>query len=88
METLRRAIPIAVAALLIPAAAAQGATKDTFAGTPPKGAIKGVPEFVTDNAFYPKRTVIHQGDKVAFKLLGFHTVTIPGGARSPRSCSR
>jgi hypothetical protein len=43
MENLRRAIPVAVAALLIPAAAAQGATKDTFAGTPPKGRDQGRP---------------------------------------------
>jgi plastocyanin len=83
MENLRRAIPVAVAALLIPAAAAQGATKDTFAGTPPTGAIKGVPELVTDNAFYPKRTVIHKGDRVAFKLLGFHTITIPAKGDKP-----
>jgi hypothetical protein len=48
MENLRRIATIAVGALLIPAAAAQGATKDMFAGTPPKGLLKGVPEFATD----------------------------------------
>jgi plastocyanin len=76
-------LAIAGAVLLIPAAAASAATKTTFAGTPPKGAIKGVPGFVTDNAFYPKRTEIHQGDKVAFNLLGFHTITLPAKGDQP-----
>jgi plastocyanin len=76
-------LAIAVAVLLIPAAAAHGAAKTTFAGTPPKGAVKGVPGFVTDNAFYPKRTEVHQGDKVAFKILGFHTITIPAKGEQP-----
>ena len=75
-------LTLAGGALLIPAAAAQAATKDAYAGTPPTGALKGVPSFVADNAFYPKRTVIHQGDKVAFNILGFHTVTLaPKGPR-------
>jgi plastocyanin len=81
--TFRRSIPIAVAVLLIPAAAANAATRDTFAGTPPKGLVKGVPDFVTDNAFYPKRTVVHKGDKVAFKILGFHTVTLAPKGKAP-----
>jgi plastocyanin len=85
MENLRRLIvpAIAGAVLLIPAAAAQAATKDAFAGTPPKGLVKGVPEFVTDNAFYPKRTVVHKGDKVAFRILGFHTVTLAPKGKAP-----
>ena len=79
MENLRRlrVIAIAVGALLIPAAAAHGATRDMTAGTPPKGALKGVPEFATDNAFYPKRLTIHQGDRVNFKLAGFHNILLP-----------
>jgi plastocyanin len=77
MENLRRLTLIAVGALLIPAAAAQGATKDMFAGTPPKGLLKGVPEFATDNAFYPKRVTIHKGDSVSFKIVGFHNVYLP-----------
>jgi plastocyanin len=74
----RRYIAIlAGAALLIPAAAAQGATKDMFAGTPPKGLLKGVPEFATDNAFYAKRVTIHKGDSVRFQIAGFHNVYLP-----------
>jgi plastocyanin len=45
--------------------------------------VKGVPEFVTDNAFYPKRTVVHKGDKVAFRILGFHTVTLAPKGKEP-----
>jgi len=77
MENLRRLTLIAVGALLIPAAAAQGATKDMFAGTPPKGLLKGVPAFATDNAFYAKRVTIHKGDSVSFKIVGFHNIYLP-----------
>ena len=62
--------------LLIPATAASAATRDMSAGTPPKGALKGLPEFVTDNAFYPKRLTIHQGDAVSFKTAGFHNILL------------
>ena len=77
MEKLRLTA-IAVGVLLIPAAAAQGATRDLTAGTPPMGALKGVPEIATDNAFYPRRLTIHQGDRVNFKIAGFHNVLLPG----------
>jgi plastocyanin len=85
MENLRRlaVLTLAGGVLLIPAAAAHAATRDAFAGTPPKGLVKGVPEFVTDNAFYPKRTVVHKGDKVSFKILGFHTVTLAPKGKAP-----
>jgi plastocyanin len=75
---------IAAGALLIPAAAAQGATKDMFAGTPPKGLLKGVPAFATDNSFYPKRVTIHKGDRVAFNVVGFHNaMLVPKGTTPP-----
>jgi plastocyanin len=74
---------IAGAALLIPAAAASAATKDTFAGTPPKGALKGVPEIATDNGFYPKKTVIHKGDRVSFNIAGFHNIVLPKKGTTP-----
>ena len=78
MENLRRlkVLTIAVGVLLIPATAASAATRDMSAGTPPKGALKGLPEFVTDNAFYPKRVTIHQGDAVSFKTAGFHNILL------------
>jgi hypothetical protein len=46
------------------------------AGTPPTGALKGLPEFVADNAFYPKKVTIHQGDRVSFKTAGFHNILL------------
>jgi plastocyanin len=86
MENLRRLkfLPLALGVLLIPAAAAQGATKDMFAGTPPKGALKGVPDFVSDNAFYAKKLTIHQGDRVRFKTLGFHNILLAPKHKAPQ----
>jgi plastocyanin len=81
----RRYVLVAVTAgtLLVPAAAG-AATKDMYAGTPPKGLLKGVPAFATDNAFYPKRTTIHAGDKVSFRIAGFHNVLFaPKGTDAP-----
>jgi plastocyanin len=75
---------VVAAALLLPAAVSQAATKDMYAGTPPKGLLKGVPEFAVDNAFYPKRTTIHAGDRVAFRIVGFHnTLLAPKGTTPP-----
>jgi plastocyanin len=75
---------VAAAALLLPAAASQAATKDMYAGTPPKGLLEGVPEIATDNAFYPKRTTIHAGDRVSFRIVGFHNALLtPKGTRPP-----
>lgn len=77
------AAAVVAGALLLPAAAG-AATKDMYAGTPPKGLLKGVPEFATDNAFYPKRTTIHAGDKVSFRIAGFHNVLFaPKGTAAP-----
>ena len=70
--------------LLIPGAAANAATKDMFAGTPPKGALKGVPDFVSDNAFYAKKLTIHQGDSVRFKTLGFHNILLAPKGNVPQ----
>jgi plastocyanin len=77
MENLRRLTVIAVGALLIPAAAAHGATRDMTAGTPPNGALEGVPDIATDNAFYPQRLTIHRGDRVNFRTAGFHNILLP-----------
>jgi plastocyanin len=87
MENLRRYrvfLTVAAGALLIPAAAANAATKDMFAGTPPKGALPRVPGVVSDNAFYLKKVTIHQGDRVAFKTVGFHNILLaPKGKPAP-----
>jgi plastocyanin len=74
----------AAAVLLVPAAAAQAATKDVYAGPPPKGLLKGLPPVAQDNAFYPKRITVARGDRVSFKILGFHNVlSVPKGTEAP-----
>jgi plastocyanin len=74
----------AAGALLLPAAAAQAATKDVYAGTPPKGVLKGVPPVAFDNAFYPKRIAINKGDRIAFNIAGFHNVLfVPKRTEAP-----
>jgi len=74
----KRFFPLFVlGALLIPAAGAQAATKPVYAGPPPNGSLKGVPEFATDNAFYPKKTTIHKGDRISFEFRGFHNFFLP-----------
>jgi plastocyanin len=83
MEKRFLPLVLAVGVLLIPAAAAQAATKDMFAGTPPQGVLKGVPEFATDNAFYPKKTFIHKGDRVRFQFRGFHNFFLPKKGDAP-----
>ena len=61
-----------------------GATKDVYAGPPPKGLLKGVPQFATDNAFYPKQTTVRAGDRVSFQIAGFHNVLLaPKGDAPP-----
>ena len=80
---IKVATAAAVVALLLPAAA-QAATKDVYAGTPPRGALKGVRGLATDNAFYPKRIAVHAGDRVRFNILGFHNVLFaPRGTEAP-----
>jgi plastocyanin len=75
---IRHVLPAAaaVAALLAPAAA-HAATKPVYAGTPPKGALSGVPPTTVDNAFYPAKIKVHVGDSVDYKFLGFHNVFFP-----------
>jgi plastocyanin len=75
---IRHVLPAAaaVAALLAPTAA-QAATKTVSAGTPPKGALSGVPPTTVDNAFYPAKIKVHVGDSVSYKFLGFHNVFFP-----------
>jgi len=75
---IRHVLPAAaaVAALLAPAAA-QAATKTVYAGTPPEGALAGVPPTTVDNAFYPSKIKVHAGDSISYKFLGFHNVFFP-----------
>ena len=70
------------ATALVPAAAAHGATRTVTAGPP--GKVAGTPPDGDSNAFYRKTVTIHVGDKVKWKINGFHTVTFPKkGAKPP-----
>jgi plastocyanin len=77
VRLIRLALPVAAVVGVLLAPAAQAATKPAYAGTPPKGALKGVPPTTVDNAFYPSTIKVHVGDSIAFKFLGFHNVLFP-----------
>jgi plastocyanin len=84
MKTRLKLVTAAAGALLLLPAAAQAATKDVYAGTPPRGALEGVRGPALDNAFYPKRIAVHAGDHVRFNILGFHNVLFaPKGTETP-----
>jgi plastocyanin len=66
---------------LVPAALAQGATRTVTAGPP--GKVAGTPPDGDDNAFFRKTVTVHVGDKVKWKINGFHTVTFPAKGKKP-----
>jgi hypothetical protein len=83
---MRRALPaVVVAAALLAPAAANAATKTVYVGTPPKGALKGVPETTVDNAFYPSRISVHVGDSITYRFAATPHVVLfpPKGQPSP-----
>jgi plastocyanin len=73
------AVAIGVTALL--PAAAQGATRNAFAGPPAK--VAGLPAGADSNAFYRKTLTVHVGDKVKWKINGLHSVTFPVKGKQP-----
>jgi plastocyanin len=73
-------VAISVTAL-VPAAAAQGATRTVIAGPP--GKVAGTPKDGDTNQFFRKTIKVHVGDKVKWKFTGFHTVTIPAKGKKP-----
>jgi plastocyanin len=72
-----------IAALLIPAAAAQAATKQVTIG--PAKPLKGVPPVAFDADFYPRKITIAKGDHIRFKwTTGFGDVIFaPKGEAAP-----
>jgi plastocyanin len=70
---LPHVILAASAATLALPAAAGAATKPVYAGPPVAKAQNLAPDAV-GNAFYPRTIKVRQGDKVAFKIGGFHDV--------------
>ena len=82
MRTTTRIAAAAVAAtVLVPAAAAHGATRTVIAGPPAK--VAKVPADGDTNAFYRKQVTVHVGDRVRWRFNGFHTVTIPAKGEHP-----
>ena len=82
MRTTQRIAAAAVAAaVLVPAAAAHGATRTVIAGPPAK--VANVPADGDTNAFYRKQVTVHVGDRVRWRFNGFHTVTIPAKGEDP-----
>ena len=77
----------ALAALAVPATAAQAKTKNVDMGVPAKSA-KAFQDVGADvNAFFPARITIRAGDKVRFRPTGFHTVDVPPNGGKPCRCS-
>ena len=60
---------------------AQGATRNVTAGPPVK--VAGVPKGSDSNAYFVKRVTIHVGDRVRWRINGFHTVTVPPKGDDP-----
>lgn len=82
MSRSRKIAAVAIGVtVLVPAAAAQGATRTAIAGPPAK--VAGVPGDSDTNAFYRKTITVHVGDRVRWKFTGFHTVTIPAKGDDP-----
>src|SRR3954470_457218 len=84
MASFRTVAGIATVGLLLPAATAQAATKQMYAG-PPQATAKKLGDTKTANAFFPSRLKVNVGDSVAFVPAGFHTVHLPkqGGSALP-----
>ncbi len=76
-------IAAGIAALLIPASAAQAATKQVTIG--PAKPLKGVPPVAFDADFYPRTITIAKGDHLRFKwTTGFGDVIfVPEGQPAP-----
>jgi len=72
-----------IAALLIPAAAAQAATKQVTIG--PAKPLAGVPPVAFDADFYPRKITIAKGDHIRFKwTTGFgDVISVPKGQDVP-----
>jgi plastocyanin len=74
---------VLVAALAVPAVAG-AATKTVQVGPYGKSAKKFQDAFADGNEFYRRVITVHKGDRVRWKINGFHSVTfVPRGATPP-----
>ena len=79
---------------LLFSASASAATKIVYAGSPGKLTQKIASKLIPNlksfsgkynpdiNSFFNQRLTIHTGDTVSFRLQGFHTIDLPGSAKS------
>jgi plastocyanin len=77
------AAAVLVAGVLGTAGSAAAATKTVVAGPPVTKAPKGVPRDADVNVFYRRTVTIHAGDRVRWRINGFHTVTFPAKGDKP-----
>src|SRR3954452_18025239 len=82
MASFRTVAGIATVGLLLPAATAQAATKQMYAGPPAATAFK-LGDTKTANAFFPSKLKVNVGDSVAFVPAGFHSVNVPKKGDGP-----
>lgn len=83
MKKSMKLVAVAAGALLLPAAAAQAATKQVTVG--PAKPLAGVPQSAFDAGFYPNKVTIAKGDSLRFKwTTGFGDVIfVPKGEDIP-----
>jgi plastocyanin len=83
MTGRRTAGAIAVALLVLPSAA-EAKTKTVDMGIP-EASRKAFAQTVDVNAYFPSVVTINKGDKVRFRVSGFHSLDLParGGAMTP-----
>jgi plastocyanin len=80
----RAALLAVVAAVLMPATAAQAKPKTVDMGLPTKAVNEFQTKYGSDvNAFFPSKVTIRKGQKVRFRAVGFHTLDIPPKSGGP-----
>ncbi len=83
MQTSSRVAFVAALAVLAVPASAGAATKTVDMGTPPSVGKKLQNLGSDADAFFPRTTTIHAGDRVKFAPVGFHSVQFPKKGAKP-----
>src|ERR687896_603260 len=87
MKNRSLVVAAGIAALLIPAATAQAATKQVTIG--PAKPLAGVPPVAFDADFYPRKITIAKGDHIRFKwTTGFGDVAFAPKGTDPRASAQ
>jgi plastocyanin len=83
LSRTRKIAAVAIGITALVPAAAQGATRNAFAGPPVK--VKGLPAGADTNAFYRQKLTVHVGDTVKWKIN--QASTTPPATRSGSTAS-